>query len=124
MIENYYEPFRKLTAVRAEDGMGGADVKVMPGAVFAAGLCRVKVQPVMAAEQRRTRMQGVLAHPKDVMLDSGKMIRRERDGAIFRVISDSSDVQTPAGASVFFAQTTVERLVNAHDDLYDADGAA
>ena len=124
MIENYYEPFRMLAAVKTEDGMGGADVTLVPGDMFAAGLCRGKAQPVTAAEQRKTRMQGLLLHPLEVVLECGALIRRERDGAVFRVMSDSSDMQTPAEASVFLAQTMVERLVNAHDDLYDAGGVA
>ena len=104
--------------------MGGADVTLKAGAVFAAGLCRMTAQSTEAAEVRKTRAAGVLVHPTDVALDSGDLIRRERDGAVFRVMGDSSDGQTPACASVFFAQTKVERLVNTHDDLYDAGGAA
>lgn len=124
MIGQYYEPFRKLKMIRTADGMGGEDVVLQDGAEFAAGLCRVSSTVVTAAEKRRTMMHGALLHPIDVALDCGDLIRRERDGAVFRVISDSDDTRTPSRATVFFAQTKVERLVDAHDNLYAAADAA
>ena len=53
----------------------------------------------------------MLLHELDVTLTLGDDVRRERDGALFRVMSHSGLMRTPAFSGLQFAQVPVERLV-------------
>lgn len=111
MIERYYEAFHRVSMAAQCDGAGAADWELTTGEAFFAGLCGASSAPITAAEQREAKVSAVLLHPRGVTLRCGDMIRRECDGAVFRVLSDSADSQTPDHSALNIARTKVERLV-------------
>ena len=63
------------------------------------------------AGQITLRSDPVLLHEYDVTLAPGDHVRREKDGALYRVAGRSDDMRTPAFSGLSFAQVPVERLV-------------
>ena len=111
MIDDFYEAWRMVAVSGTADGMGAASYAVTEGEAFMAGLAQTRVKAAEAAEYRLGHVTGTLMHPRGVALRCGQLIRRERDGAVYRALSDSSDCMAPASSSMDAAQTTVERLV-------------
>ena len=111
MIDKFCEGWHVVEASPGDDGTGAAVWAAAESEGFMAGLAGMRVAAAEAAQQRRGRVTAVLMHPREVWLRCGQVIRRERDGAVFRVLSDSSDCMAPASSSMDAAQTTVERLV-------------
>ncbi len=112
MIDRFFEAWQLIDATAVSDGMGAAVWSAAEGEAFRAGLVRAKVRAVESAEQRQGHVTGTLMHPRGVRLCCGQLIRRERDGAVFRVLSDSTDCISPEASAIDAAQTTVERLVD------------
>ena len=111
MIDDFYEAWRMVAVSGTADSMGAASYAVTEGEAFMAGLAQTRVKAAEAAQQRLGHVTGTLMHPRSVALRCGQLIRRERDGAMYRALSDSSDCMAPASSSMDAAQTTVERLV-------------
>ena len=53
----------------------------------------------------------MLLHEFDLTLVPGDYVRRERDGAIYRVTDRSDNLRAPAFSGLRFAQAAVKRVV-------------
>ena len=53
----------------------------------------------------------MLLHEFDVTLAPGDHIRREKDGAVYRVTDRSDNMRAPAYSGLRFCQVNVERTV-------------
>lgn len=111
MIEKWFEPFMLLERSSVPDGMGGellCDEETLPfqGVVtFTAG------DSLTLGGQPALRETPVLLHEYDVTLSPGDIVRREKDGAVYRISSRSDSLRAPAFSGLHFAQVHVERVV-------------
>lgn len=88
---------------------GEEAVSWQEGERFRAAILPASGTLLTAEKEAVQRQRCTIVTPPDVLLSYGDMFRRERDAAVFRVISDSADVLTPARAAVRFAQCRGER---------------
>lgn len=92
---------------------GGYDVIWKDGATFQAAIvCDNSMEALTAQKAGVTSKYTVTIH-KSVALTYHTVFKRVEDGKIFRVTSDSDDVQTPARSSFQIAQVTAEEFTPA-----------
>lgn len=113
MLQDYCEPFTLLIPVTAGDALGCAAVRYETGETFSAALCAVPGVPADPAGRTAARHTPVLLHPRELSLMPGDLIRRQADGATYRVLDCSDFMRTPRVSFIAFAQATLERLVTA-----------
>ena len=111
MIEKWFEPFTLLERASSPDGMGGECVTWQEILVFQGVMTYAAEDEITAAGQRMAAARTVLLHEFDVTLSPGDHVRREKDGAIFRIAGRSDSMRAPAFSGLRFAQIPAERVV-------------
>ncbi len=111
MIERWFEPFALLEKAAVPDGLGGESLGFSPALTFQGVLSFTSDPQDTMAGQSVPAESLVLLHEFDVTLTPGDHVRRERDGAVYRVTTRSDSMRAPAFSGLRFAQVGVERLV-------------
>ena len=94
---------------REPDGESGFLPTVwVDGADFKAAITFNSSMEARTAEKQGVTSRYTVTAPLNAKLKYHDVIRRLRDGKIFRVTSDGDDVQTPASASFQFLQVEAE----------------
>lgn len=111
MIERWFEPFTLLEKETADDGLGGTSAGYTPILGFRGALSMTTAEQTSMADQPVLAETMVLLHEFDITLAPGDHVRREKDGAVYRVADRSGNMRAPAFSGLRFAQVPVERLV-------------
>lgn len=111
MIEKWFEPFMLLEKQSQPDGLGGERITFADGAPFSGVLTWTSDTPISAAERIALEESPALLHEFDVTLSPGDHVRREKDGAVYKVVSRSGSLRTPPFSGLRFCQVAVERVV-------------
>lgn len=111
MIERWFEPFTLLEKSADDDGLGGTKASYTSILGFRGVLSMATADQTTMAEQPILAESMVLLHEFDVTLAPGDHVRREKDGAVYRVADHSGNMRAPAFSGLRFAQVPVERLV-------------
>lgn len=111
MIEHWFEAFTLLEKKAVDDGLGGTTASFAPILGFQGVLSMTTAEPTAMAEQPILAEAMVLLHEFDITLAPGDHVRREKDGAVYRVTDRSGNMRAPAFSGLRFAQVPVERLV-------------
>ena len=94
---------------RGPDGESGFLPAVwVDGASFKAAITFNSSIEARTAEKQGVTSRYTVTAPMNAKLEYHDVIRRLRDGKIFRITSDGDDVQTPASASFQFLQVEAE----------------
>lgn len=108
LLENAYEEFTVINKSVIDDGYGGTTTtwtdgaKIM-GAVYFDNSTQMKIAQVMGVTSTYT-----FTVKKNIELDYHTVIRREDDGKIFRITSNSDDKKTPKTANLDMRQYSAE----------------
>ena len=100
-----------LEKKRVPDGEGGFTTDWVDGVQFKAAITFNSSMEARTAEKQGVTSRYTITDPLNAKLEYHDVIRRLRDGKIFRVTSDGDDVQTPASASFQFLQVEAEEWV-------------
>ena len=111
MLTDHFEPFTLLERIASPDGLGGECVRLEPVTDFRGALTHTCGEEISVGGRAALRQTPMLLHETDVTLVQGDYVRRERDGAVYRVCGGSDGMRTPAFSGLQFAQAAVERLV-------------
>ena len=111
MIEKWFEAFTLLEKHTVPDGCGGETTQYTPDVPFLGALTLVTGEEFSMAGQPVLKEDPVLLHELEVTLVRGDRVRRDKDGAIYRVGGASGSMCAPAWSGLQFAQVPVERLV-------------
>lgn len=109
LIDDFKVPCTLLEKKRVPDGEGGWAVTWTDGMQFNAAIVHNTTIDARVAEKEGMTSTFTVTTEKNMGLDFHDVFRRETDGDIFRVTSDSQDVQTPSRASFQFAQVSAEK---------------
>ena len=100
-----------LDKKRVPDGEGGFITSWNESVRFQATITFDSSLQARTAEKQGVTSLYTITTPKNAMLSYHDVLRRIRDGKVFRVTSDGDDVITPPSASFQFAQVTAEEYV-------------
>lgn len=108
LLDEAFETYIILNKVTDDDGYGGVTTRWVEGARI-----QVAEQFNNSIEAKKAEAQGVtsvytLTTRKDINLQYHDVLRRIRDGKIFRITSDGDDLYTPASASLNMRNVSAE----------------
>lgn len=108
LLSQAYEDVVMLEKTRISDGEGGFITEWTEGAQFKAAITFDNSIQGRIAEKQGVTSRYTITTNKSAKLEFHDVIRRLKDGKIFRITSDGDDVQTPKSASFQFLQVTAE----------------
>ena len=91
-----------------DDGMGGMITTYVDGPSFSAAIRKDSSMEARIAQHDGVTAVYTITTKRNIHLEYHNLLRRERDGKIFRVKSDGDDVATPNSASLDMRQVTAE----------------
>lgn len=100
-----------LEKTRVPDGEGGFATDWAEGVQFQAAITFDSSMEARTAEKQGVTSRYTITAPLNAKLEYHDVIRRLRDGKVFRITSDGDDVQTPESASFKFLQVEAEEWV-------------
>ena len=109
LIDDFKVACTLLEKSRVPDGEGGWSTVWTDGMQFQAAIVLSTSDTARVAEREGMTAIYTVTTEKNMGLDFHDVFRRESDGDVFRVTSDSQDVQTPGRASFQFSQVTAEK---------------
>lgn len=109
MIEKWFEPFTLLAQEQHSDGLGAYPPGISDDVFFRGALTCTTSGVIPAGGQPLLEDTPTLLYDPDITLVPGDRIRREKDGALYRVCGGS--MGAPAYSGLRFSQVKVERLV-------------
>lgn len=108
LLTNNMEPVIKLLRASASDGMGGTETKEWrDGCGFLAAIVPDVSTEVEVANKKHTKNQYIVITERGALLRHHDVIRRERDGKIFRITSDAIET-SPKSAALALEKVTAE----------------
>jgi hypothetical protein len=108
LLSQSYEDVVLLEKRREPDGEGGFITDWVESIVFRAAITFDTSMESRIAEKQGVSSRYTVTTNKGATLEYHDVIKRLRDGKIFRVTSDGDDKQTPKSASFQFLQVTAE----------------
>ena len=108
LLEKAYEDYTMLNKVTMDDGYGGYTTEWTDGATIKGAIVFNNSLEAKKAEAMGVSSVYTLTTKKTVVLEYHDVLRRLRDGKIFRVTSDGDDKFTPESASLDMRQVTCE----------------
>ena len=111
LLDDAFESFTILDKQTRSDGYGGTetvyvDGASIEGAIVYDGSTQAKVAQAMGVTALYT-----LTVRKEIVLDYHDVLRREKDGQIFRLTTDSDDLKTPRTAGLNMRQYQAEEWI-------------
>ena len=100
-----------LEKKRTPDGEGGFTTQWVEGVQFKAAISFDSSMEARTAEKQGVTSLYTVTVPINAKLEYHDVIKRERDGKVFRITSDGDDKVTPGSASFQFAQVTAEEWI-------------
>lgn len=111
MIEKWFESFTLLEHQTKPTGFGSNEGRFTPVMPFRGVVSCHTGSEVSAAGQMALKETPVLLYEVDVTLAPNDYVRRDRDGAVYRVCGSSDSMQAPAFSGLQFYQVGVERMM-------------
>lgn len=108
LLSQSYEDVVLLEKRREPDGEGGFITSWVESIVFRAAITFDTSMESRIAEKQGVSSRYTITTNKGATLEYHDVIKRLRDGKIFRITSDGDDKQTPKLASFQFLQVTAE----------------
>ena len=108
LLDDAFENFVILNKVTSSDGYGGIDTTwtegaVIQGAIVYDGSTQMKIAQAMGVTSAYT-----LTVRKGIEFDYHDVIRRQSDGKVFRITSNSDELKTPKSAGLNMLQYSAE----------------
>lgn len=108
LLDNAFETFNFIDKLRRPDGEGGYVTTYSEGAEFKANArLDTSMQAKIAENQGVTSLYTITTR-KSIVLEYHDIIKRKKDGKVFRITSDGEDNKTPDSASLDMRQVAAE----------------
>lgn len=108
LLSEAMEAFTILDKITESDGYGGKITSWSEGAEISGAMVIDQSIQARTAEAQGVKSVYTFTTRKDVILAYHDVLKRNRDGKIFRVTSDGTEKRTPASASLNMRQVTAE----------------
>lgn len=108
LLENAYEDFTILNKSVIDDGYGGVTTEWTDGATISGVMVLNGSTQMKIAQQMGVTAAYTMTVKKHIELDYHTVLKRESDGKIFRLTSDTDDKKTPESAGLNMRQYSAE----------------
>ena len=108
LLSQAMEDVVMLEKRRIPDGEGGFTTDWVDGVQFKAAITFNSSMEARTAEKQGVTSRYTITAPLNAKLEYHDVLKRLRDGKVFRVTSDGDDVQTPKSATFQFLQVEAE----------------
>lgn len=108
LIDEMTDDYILLNKVRVDDGIGGYDTQYTDGVQIKGAMVFDTSIQARVADAQGVSSVYTLTTKKNIVLEYHDVLRRVRDGKIFRVTSDGDDKYTPPSATLNMRQVTCE----------------
>lgn len=108
LMGDYTDECVLLEKSRVPDGEGGWTVRWVDGMTFQAAITHDDTLNARVAESEGMTATYTVTTDKSMPLDFHDVFRRVRDGQVFRVKSDGTDMATPRSATFQVSQVSAE----------------
>ncbi len=111
LLSESFGTFNFIDKSRKPDGQGGFTVEWVEGAEFQAhARLDNSIQAKIAEKQGVTSLYTITTNKK-ITLENNDIIKRQKDGKIFRITSNGDDNKTPDSAGLDMRQVSAELWV-------------
>ena len=111
LLSQAMEDVVMLEKKRVPDGEGGFTTDWAEGVQFKAAISFDSSMEARTAEKQGVTSLYTVTVPINAKLEYHDVLKRLRDGKVFRITSDGDDKVTPKAASFQFVQVTAEEYV-------------
>ena len=111
LLDEAFEAVVVLNKVTHSDGYGGIVTEWEDGANIQAAITYDNSSQMKVAQAMGSTSAYTITLRKGVELDYHDVLRRERDGKIFRITTNSDDLKTPPSAGLNMLQYSAEEWV-------------
>lgn len=111
LLDDNLEDFTVVNKTVVDDGVGGTANAWTDGATIRGDMVFNNSNEMRIAQALGAKAVYTLTVRKSVLLDYYTVLRRESDGKIFRLTSNSDDKKTPRGAGLNMRQYSAEEWV-------------
>ena len=108
LIDKMTDDYTILTKAYVDDGIGGSSPRYVDGVTIQGAMVFDASMQARVAESQGVTSVYTLTTKKNIVLEYHDVLRRARDGKIFRVTSDGDDKFTPKSAGLNMRQVTCE----------------
>lgn len=109
LFEKMMEDVVLMTKTITPDGAGGNRTEWKEGSSFMCAITTVSSLEQALMEGKSPKSDYLLTTHADVVLDYHDVIKRVRDGAIFRVTNRAGDTVSPSFSNINISQVKAER---------------
>ena len=109
LLDEAFESFTIMNKVKTDDGYGGVKTEWTNGASINGAMVLTNSPEIKVAQAMGVTAVYVFTVRKDILLDYHDVIKRNSDNLIFRITSDSDDLDTPKSAGLNMRQYNCER---------------
>lgn len=108
LLDSAFESFILMNKVTTDDGYGGVVTTWTDGPVIKGALVLDTSDSAVIAQAMGVTSVYTFTARKNLTLDYHDVLKRERDGKIFRITNDSDEKNTPGGAGLDMRQYSAE----------------
>lgn len=112
MISDFFEPLILMDKQLTPDGLGGFNSTLEEAKTFYGAITTNNTTEMRIAEQKGLKTIYTLTTTIEDGLNYNAIIKRKKDGKLYRVTSDYLDNCTPKMSNLNFAQASLEGLQN------------
>lgn len=115
MLNDFFEKFYHMTRSETDDVYGGTKTTLTAGSAFMAGIYANYTHETQIAGKEGEKSGFTILHRKTEPLHVDDYVKRDRDGRIYRIVSECTAFQTPDVAQEQYFHTTAELVEDNHD---------
>lgn len=108
MLSDFFEDFILQNRVAAPDGFGGVNWTYTDGVPFKAGISLDNSTEAKIAYKNGLRAIYTIVCRKVMNLSQDDVVKRTKDNRLYRITSNSADMETPSVAVEQYHQVTAE----------------
>lgn len=100
LLDEAYEDFTIMDKTTGPDGYGGVKTKWVDGATVQAAVRQNNSIAAQIAQSTTEKVTFKVITKRNVVFRAGDIIKRNRDGKIFRITSSADEQETPVSAGL------------------------
>lgn len=108
MLSDFFIDFNLQSRTPVSDGFGGVEWTYADAVPFKAGISTNSSNEAQIAYKNGLKTIYTIVCRKNLTLQQGDIVKRVMDNKLFRITSNSSDMETPSVAKESYWQVTAE----------------